>query len=119
MSAASGRQPGPMDQVGPWSSTCHRSGRDEWARFVIYNSPSHSDDVYEFFEQGLEYLVFAITNSPQKAARFDVRGTSYEAKACGGTTDMLMLSTPRYLIDLGASRPPVEETRLPDPRTLQ
>jgi hypothetical protein len=85
-------------------------------RFVIHNSPNHSDDVYDLFEQGLEYLVFASINSPQKAARFDVPGTSYEAKACGGTTDMVW--APRYLIDLGAGRPPAV-SRLLDPRKLQ
>jgi hypothetical protein len=61
-------------------------------------------DAYETFARGSEYLVFSTRNSQRKTARFGIKGETFGATGCSGTT-----SLPRglgYLGQLGPSRIP-------------
>lgn len=85
------------------------------SEFVLYIVPESAEDVV--FEPGLDYLVFATSNPPPVAARFNVAAPTFAARGCSGTMPILWAT--KYLIDIGAGRPPVTASRIPDPRTLQ
>jgi hypothetical protein len=73
-------------------------------RFVLHVVQMHEDDAFKGFEQGSEYLVFAIRNSPEKTALFHLAGPTYGASTCGGTTSLLWGMS--YLLDLGPGKSP-------------
>jgi len=73
-------------------------------QFVLHLVQEGEDDAFEYFERGSEYLVFSTRNSERKTARFGLKGPTFGAAGCSGTT-----SLPRglgYLGQLGPSRNP-------------
>jgi hypothetical protein len=72
-------------------------------RFTLHIAQTQEDDAFEPFEHGVEYLVFALRNSPQESALFHV-SESYGATGCGGTTSLLWGMS--YLVELGPGARP-------------
>jgi hypothetical protein len=83
--------------------------------FVLHDDPTSAED--PSFEAGMDISCFATKNPPPVDPRLNIGGPSYDAPACSGTVSTLYAT--RYLIDLGAGRPPAQKSRPPHPRTLQ
>jgi hypothetical protein len=73
-------------------------------RFVLHLVRESEDDAFEYFERGSEYLVFSTRNSQRKTARFGIKGSTFGATGCSGTTSLLRGL--EYLMELGPSRIP-------------